>query len=440
MKMKYLLAALLPLAAATSAFADDASSSADMIKRGAYLATAADCTACHTAPNADKNAQFGGGYPLASPFGVIYGTNISSDKQFGIGNWTDDEFVRAVQDGVGKDGQQLYPAMPYDSFTKMKREDVLAIKAYLMSLPGVHSAPAKTDLSFPFNQRWGMTFWKWFNFDKGELKNDPSKSEDWNRGRYLVDAMEHCGTCHTPRNLTMGMDNSKAFGGGDLGSWVAFNITPDKNAGIGTWSQQELVTYLKTGDVAGKASASGAMSEAIEHSLQHLTDSDLNAIATYIRSVPAISDSKQTQPRDSWGKPATNVFADRANAVPFDQSASALFNSSCAACHGQSGGGIGKGFHAYPSLYNHTSTGAADSRNMVSVILGGVQRHMDQGEVMMPSFANQLNDEQIAQISNYVSNQFGNPAGATVTAKEVAKMRKAADLTYPSKIEDGTQK
>jgi mono/diheme cytochrome c family protein len=137
---------------------------------------------------------------------------------------------------------------------------------------------------------------------------------------------------------------------------------------------------------------------------------------------------------------ATDVFADRANAVPFDKTASALFNSNCAACHGQSGGGIGKGFHAYPSLFNHTSTGAADSRNMVSVILGGVQRHMDQGEVMMPSFANQLNDEQIAQISNYVSNQFGNPAGATVTAKEVAKMRKAADLTYPPKIEDGTQK
>jgi mono/diheme cytochrome c family protein len=301
MKMKYLLAALLPLAAATSAFADDASSSADMIKRGAYLATAADCTACHTAPNAAKNQQFGGGYPLASPFGVIYGTNISSDKQFGIGNWTDDEFVRAVRDGVGKDGQQLYPAMPYDSFTKMKRDDVLAIKAYLMSLPGVHAAPAKTDLSFPFNQRWGMTFWKWFNFDKGELKNDPTKSDDWNRGRYLVDAMEHCGTCHTPRNLTMGMDNSKAFSGGDLGSWVAFNITPDKNAGIGNWSQQDLVTYLKTGDVAGKASASGAMAEAIEHSLQHLTDGDLNAIATYIRSVPAIADDKQTQPRDSFG-------------------------------------------------------------------------------------------------------------------------------------------
>ncbi len=440
MKMKYLLAALLPLAAATSAFADDASSSADMIKRGAYLATAADCTACHTAPDAAKNAQFGGGYPLASPFGVIYGTNISSDKQFGIGNWTDDEFVRAVRDGVGKDGQQLYPAMPYDSFTKMKREDVLAIKAYLMSLPGVHSAPAKTDLSFPFNQRWGMTFWKWFNFDKGELKNDPTKSDEWNRGRYMVQALEHCGTCHTPRNLTMGMDNSKAFSGGDLGSWVAFNITPDKNAGIGTWSQQDLVTYLKTGDVAGKASASGGMSEAIEHSLQHLTDSDLNAIATYIRSVPAIGNDKQTQPRDSWGKPATAVFADRANGVHFDQSASALFNSSCASCHADSGAGIGKGFHAYPSLYHHTTTGSADSRNMVSVILGGVQRHMDQGEVMMPSFANQLNDDQIAQLSNFVSNQFGNPAGATVTAKEVAKMRKAADMPSPSMIEDGTQK
>lgn len=440
MKNKHLLAALLPLAFATSAFADSTADSAALIKRGAYLATAADCTACHTAPGAAKNAEFGGGYPLASPFGVIYGTNISSDKEFGIGNWSDDEFVRAVRDGVGKDGQQLYPAMPYDSFTKMKRDDVLAIKTYLMSLPGVHEASAKTDLSFPFNQRWGMTFWKWFNFDKGELKNDPSNSDNWNRGRYLVDAMEHCGTCHTPRTLTMGMDNSKTLGGGDLGSWTAFNITSDKNAGIGNWSQQELVTYLKTGFVAGKASASGAMAEAIEHSLQHLTDADLNAIATYVRSVPAVADKDQTKPRDQWGKPAGDVFPDRANAVAFDKSASALFNSNCAACHGATGQGIGKGFHAYPSLYNHSSTGAADSRNLVAVILTGVQRHMDQGEVMMPSFANQLNDEQVAQIANYVSTQFGNPAGATVTAKQVKKVRDGEDRSYPPKIEDGTQK
>jgi len=309
-----------------------------------------------------------------------------------------------------------------------------------MSQPAVHSAGPQTDLSFPFNQRWGMRVWKWFNFDKGELKNDPSKSAEWNRGAYLVEALEHCGTCHTPRTLTMGMDTDNAFSGGDLGSWVAFNITPDKNAGIGNWSQEELVTYLKTGFVAGKASASGAMGEAIEHSLQHLSDSDLNAIATYIRSVPAVSDDKQTKPRDEWGQKNQDVYPVRAQGLSMDKSAAALFNASCAACHGKGGEGIGEGFHAYPSLFNHSSTGSYDNRNQVSVILNGVQRHMEKGEVMMPSFANQLDDEQIATLSNYVNQQFGNPAAATVTAKDVAKMRKAADLTSPPKIEEGTRK
>ena len=439
MKMNFTLA-MLPLMVATSVWAADTPENTALIKRGEYLAIAGDCTACHTAPGADKSAKFGGGYPLASPFGVIYGTNISSDKEFGIGNWTDEEFVRAVREGVGKEGQQLYPAMPYDSFTKMKRDDVLAIKAYLMSQPAVHSAGPQTDLSFPFNQRWGMRVWKWFNFDKGELKNDPSKSADWNRGAYLVEALEHCGTCHTPRTLTMGMDNDKALSGGDLGAWTAFNITPDKNAGIGNWSQEELVAYLKTGFVAGKASASGAMAEAIEHSLQHLSDSDLNAIATYIRSVPAVGDEKQTKPRDAWGQKDRDVYPVRAQGLSMDKSAAALFNASCAACHGKGGEGIGAGFHAYPSLFHHSSTGSYDNRNQVSVILNGVQRHMEKGEVMMPSFANQLDDEQIATLSNYVSKQFGNPAAATVTAKDVGEMRKAADLTSPPKIEEGTQK
>ncbi|WP_413528833.1 c-type cytochrome [Rahnella inusitata] len=439
MKMNFMLA-MLPLMVATSVLAAVTPENTALIKRGEYLAIAGDCTACHTAPGADKSAKFGGGYPLASPFGVIYGTNISSDKEFGIGNWTDEEFVRAVREGVGKEGQQLYPAMPYDSFTKMKRDEVLAIKAYLMSQPAVHSAGPQTDLSFPFNQRWGMRVWKWFNFDKGELKNDPSKSADWNRGAYLVEALEHCGTCHTPRTLTMGMDNDKALSGGDLGAWTAFNITPDKNAGIGNWSQEELVAYLKTGFVAGKASASGAMAEAIEHSLQHLSDSDLNAIATYIRSVPAVGDEKQTKPRDAWGQKDRDVYPVRAQGLSMDKSAAALFNASCAACHGKGGEGIGAGFHAYPSLFHHSSTGSYDNRNQVSVILNGVQRHMEKGEVMMPSFANQLDDEQIATLSNYVSKQFGNPAAATVTAKDVGEMRKAADLTSPPEIEEGTQK
>jgi len=435
-----LLLLLLPLTAATVAWADGAHDSTDRIQRGAYLTTAADCIACHTAPGAIGTAAFGGGYPLASPFGIIYGTNISSDKEYGIGNWSDDEFVRAVREGVGKDGKRLYPAMPYDTFSKMKRGDVLAIKEYLMSLPAVHQAGPKTDLSFPFNQRLGMMFWQWLNLDKGELGNQPGKSDQWNRGRYLVEALEHCGTCHTPRNLTMGMDNDLPLSGGDLGSWVAYNITPDKKAGIGSWSQQDLVTYLKTGNLAGKASASGGMAEVVEHSLQHLTDADLNAIAVYLHSVPPVGDDKQTRARDQWGQASVDIYPLRAAGTTLNASTATLFNANCAACHGANGSGSGTGFHAYPSLYHHTTTGASDSRNLVSVILGGVRREMVQGEVMMPSFANQLTDEQIAQLSHYVSMRFGNPSTPPVTADTVAKMRKAANLTYPPRIEEGLQK
>jgi mono/diheme cytochrome c family protein len=434
---KTVFMAMLPLLASMSALAQSQPPGTDLIKRGEYLARAADCTACHTAP---EGKAFGGGYPVNTPFGVIYGTNISSDKQFGIGNWSDDEFVAAVRDGIGKQGQQLYPAMPYDSFTKMSRDDVLAIKAYLMSLPPVSEASAKTDLSFPFNQRWGMVFWKMFNLDKGELKADPSESAEWNQGRYLVEALAHCGTCHTPRNLTMGMDNSKAFGGSDLGGWTAYNITPDKNAGIGGWSDDDLVKYLKTGNVAGRASASGPMAEAIEHSLQYLPESDLKAITVYLRSTPAIADSKQTQARNSWGKASEGYTSLRGTSA--DERAKnpgeTLFMGSCATCHGAKGTGSGEGFHAYPSLVNHTSTGADDAKNVVAVILGSVNRKMEKGEILMPSFATELNDQEIAQVTNYVTKQFGNPAAAKVTAQDVAKQRSDAHLPSPMVIQQGS--
>lgn len=429
--MKKTLLALLPLLVSSPLWAQP--DGAELIKRGEYLARAADCTACHTAPG---GAAFGGGYPVNTPFGVIYGTNISADKQFGIGNWSDDEFVAAVRDGIGKDGGQLYPAMPYDAFTKMTRDDVLAIKAYLLSLPAVPQATPKTDLSFPFNQRWGMRFWKWVNFDRGELKPDPAQSAQWNQGRYLVEALAHCGTCHTPRNLTMGMDTGKAFAGGDLGAWTAYNITPDKNAGIGNWSQQDLVGYLKTGNAPGRASASGPMAEAVEHSLQYLPETDLQAIAVYLRSVPAIADAQQSRPRDSWGN-ATQDYLDRRGNGNSPQDGAALFNGNCATCHGAAGGGIGKGFHAYPSLFNHGSTGAAEGNNLVSVILGGVHRDMQQGEILMPSFASELSDSQIAQLSNYVSKQFGNPAAANVSAEQVQKLRADAGLPQPPTVLQG---
>ncbi len=424
--------AVILMQCATGQAADNAA----QIKRGEYLARAGDCTACHTAGG---GPLFGGGVSISTPFGQIWGSNISSDKQYGIGSWSDEQFVAAVRDGTGKNGEQLYPAMPYDAFTKMKREDVLAIKAYLMSMPAVHQPSPQTDLPFPFNQRWGIRFWKWFNFDKGELQNDTQQTAQWNNGRYLVEALAHCGTCHTPRTLTLGMDSDKPLAGGDLGGWWAFNITPDKQAGIGDWSQQQLVTYLKTGFVAGKASASGPMGEAIEHSLQYLPDSDLQDIATYLQSVKPQPDKQQTRPRDSWGQPSTALITLRGAdaALRSAQPGAVLFAGNCASCHGAEGAGSGHGFHAYPSLFHHTSTGAADARNVVSVVLNGVHRRMSEGEIVMPAFAPELSDQQVADISNFVSQQFGNPAAGKITAKQVGELRQDAGLASPPRYSEG---
>lgn len=420
-----LLALSLTAAVCTAAHADPA-----QIARGKYLATAADCSACHTATN---GKPFGGGFAVSTPFGQIYGTNISSDPEYGIGSWSEDEFVAAVRDGVGKGGKQLYPAMPYDAFSKMRREDVLAIRAYLLALPAVHVASPETQLGFPYNQRWGLRFWKWLNLDKGALKPDPAQSPQWNNGRYLVEALAHCGTCHTPRNITKGMDNGSPLSGGDLGGWMAWNITPDKNAGIGDWSEKQLVTYLKTGFVAGRASASGPMAEAVEHSLQYLPDSDLQDIALYLRSVKPVGDDKQTRPRDDWGQPTATVSQLRGSSDAWrrENAGAVVFAGNCASCHGASGGGSGQGFGAYPSLSHHTTTGAWDSRNLISVVLNGVHRKMSQGEVFMPPFAPELSNEQVADVANFVSREFGNPAAASVTAKQVAERRQEAKLASP---------
>jgi mono/diheme cytochrome c family protein len=229
------------------------------------------------------------------------------------------------------------------------------------------------------------------------------------------------------------MDNDKALAGGDLGGWMAYNITPDKQAGIGDWSQQQLVTYLKTGFVANKASASGPMAEAIEHSLQYLPESDLQDIATYLRSVKPQPDAQQTRARDSWGQPSTALIALRGadDATRNAQPGAVVFADNCASCHGAEGAGSGSGFHAYPSLFHHTSTGAADALNVVSVVLNGVHRHMREGEVFMPPFAPELSDQQVADVSNFVTQQFGNPAAAKVNAKQVKGLREDAKLASP---------
>ncbi len=396
---------------------------ADRIKRGKYLATAADCIACHMA---DPSKPFAGGYSIETPFGVIYGTNITPDKETEIGNWSDDEFVHAVREGIAPGGVQLYPAMPYASFAKMSRDDVLAIKAYLFSLPAILQPNEQTRLPFPFNQRWLMVFWNLLNLRGGELTPDPAHDQAWNRGRYLVEALEHCGECHTPRNVMQGVETNHNLGGGNLETWLAFNITPDGNAGVGGWSEDEIADYLRTGNVAGKASASGPMAQAVEHSLQYLSDTDLRAIAVYLKAVAAVPDGSG-KPRYAWGEPMRQAIL---RGTPSNDPGEGLFLGNCATCHGAVGAGRGQGLGSYPSLFHHSSVGSSDPRNLITVVLRGVNRKMTGRDVFMQGFAGLLDDQQIATLVNYVRRQFGN-GSTNVTADDAGALRRggAANIT-----------
>jgi mono/diheme cytochrome c family protein len=395
-----------------------ASSDPDLVKRGEYLARAGDCVACHTA---DKSRPFAGGLPIATPFGTIYTPNITPDPDTGIGQWTDADFQRAMHEGIGKGGERLYPAFPYAEYTKVTGQDVQAIRAYLNTLPPIHYAPPRNEMRFPFNQRWLMVFWNMFNFTEGRFVPDPRQSAEWNRGAYLVVGLAHCEECHTPRNILQGLKSTDRFSGSTQAGWHAFNITPDKNSGIGNWSDDDLVKFLSTGVVPGRANAAGPMGQVVEDSTQYLTPEDLRSIATYLRSVTPVSGG-ETHPRDQLGTPASDVTALRGTEVTGVNGAQ-LFVANCASCHSWTGQGTGASAPgAYPSLLHNSTAGANDPANLAMVILHGVSRTTKQSDVLMPAFGGELTDDQVAAITNYVTKQFGNPQ-ATLSVDQVAKLR-----------------
>jgi mono/diheme cytochrome c family protein len=236
----------------------------DEIRRGEYLARAADCEACHTAKG---GMPYAGGLALVLPFGTLYSTNITPDKETGIGDYRDADFLNAVHKGIGRGGRRLYPAMPYASYAAVTDADALAIKAYLFSLAPVHAPAPENTLRFPFNQRWLNGAWSLlFNSDK---RFEPVLERDaqWNRGAYLVEAMAHCGECHTPRNPFEALDNRKMFTGAVQAGWRAYNITADRDSGVGAWSDDELAHYLATGHADRRGTAAGPMGEAVDKSL-----------------------------------------------------------------------------------------------------------------------------------------------------------------------------
>ena len=379
----------------------------DLVQRGEYLTRAADCAACHTTPD---GAPFAGGREFKLPFGLLYSPNITPDAKTGVGSYSDDEFVRVLHDGVAPGGRHLYPAMPYASYSKMSRTDALAIKAYLMSLAPVVATAPEDRMKFPYNQRWTMVFWNAVNNPGKELKPDPSKPADWNRGAYLVEALGHCGECHTPRNVLQGLKDSKAFAGADIQGWHAYNLTSDKNAGLGDWSEAQLAQYLSTGHADGHGPASGPMAEAIENSLRFLTPEDIHAMVVYLKALPAQPDGPPAVPAKA-APPAPNVEGAH------------LFVQACAGCHLPDGAGRQSPWAALAGAH---STGDGAGTNLVQILAHGSQMQTAQGQVFMHSFTGGYTDAELAAIANYTIGQFGGRQGQ-VTPAQIKAARGADD-------------
>lgn len=385
------------------------------IARGEYLARAADCVACHTAPG---GKPFAGGLPFKLPFGTITSTNITPDRETGIGRWNDDQFVRAVREGVGSQGN-LYPAMPYTSYAGLSREDVVAIKEYLFSLDPVHQSMRPTELAFPFNQRWGLKLWNLAFFREQRFIPEAAKDEAWNRGGYLATALGHCAECHTPRNISFALKPKENFSGTEVQGWKAYNGTSDRAYGIGDWTDRQLADFLSKGHAEGRSSAVGPMAEVVENSLQYLTKRDIGNLVAYLRDVPEQAGERGSEINL---KPA---LAARSSAIlppptetANDNRGRTLFQAECASCHQWNGAGRQT---AYASLSGSRSVNDPNGNSVVQVILKGTSIEIAGQRHAMPGFPAH-SDIDVATLANYVIAHFGEKQGL-VTAEQVRRQR-----------------
>ncbi len=388
--------------------------SADLVTRGKYLTQAADCEVCHTT---EGGQPFAGGRAFATPFGVLYSPNITADRETGIGGWTDEDFIRAVHAGVAKDGERLYPAFPYESYTLLADDDVRAIKAYLFSLPVAHAALPPNSLKFPFNQRWLMGIWSAIYNPDQRFRPLEDRSPEWNRGAYLVEGLGHCGDCHTPRNLAQALDNRHKFEGTVIGGWRAYNITPDLVSGVGAWSDEELIEYLRDGHARKHGSAGGPMAEVADVSLSNLAASDLRAMVAYLRSIPAIRTRDLPVPREN---PASDL--PKRLEVGVDPRGKQIFEGACASCHGWSGVSL---LTSYATLTGDRAVNDASAINVAQIVLTGEHRRTPDGVLMMPAFGAAYSDTEIAAVANYVTARFGT-APSHLRPEDIAEYRRAS--------------
>ena len=376
------------------------------VRRGQYLVRVGDCLSCHLSTG---QRPFAGGLGLNTPFGIIYSANITPDDRTGIGSWTPDQFYRALHDGIGADGERLYPAFPYPWFTRVSRSDSDAIFAYLKTVPPVSYSPPANRLPFPMNIRLSVAAWNSMYLDERPFQRRADQSAEWNLGDQIVNGLGHCGACHTPKNLLGADRTSEYLRGGDLENAVAPDLSGNKRTGIGNWSLGDIVEYLETGRNA-HASASSQMADVVTYSTSLMSRSDLKAVAVYLKSLPPSPDGQLQMPD------ARSM-----------QRGSAIFSDACTACHLEGGSGQARFF---PPLRGSAIAQQSDPTGVIHLILAGSRVGPSttmRSALAMPSFAWKLDDQEVADVATYVRNSWGNRANP-VSAKAVHSLRKKLGL------------
>ena len=371
------------------------------IQQGKYLARAGDCKSCHTA---EGGKPYAGGRPVPTPFGIVYSANITPDPDTGIGAWSEDDFYRAMHDGLDREGQRLYPAFPYPWYTHMTRGDVDAIKAYLDTVKPVRQVDRAPKLGWPFSMRSMLAVWDKLYLHAKPFQPDPKRSPEWNRGKYLVDGPGHCGACHTSKNMLGGPDTSHPMQGGMAEHVFAPNLGAGERDGLGGWTKTDIVEYLATGSNR-HATAAGPMAEVVQASTQYLKQRDLEAMATYLKSLEG--------PKPGSPNVPSKHTMDEGQA---------LYVDNCAGCHMNNGTGLD---NAFPTLRASSAVQVAKPQLLIAVILEGARSPATSAKptgLMMPAFGSKLDDAEVAALTTYIRNAWGN-RGGEVSSGDVAKLR-----------------
>jgi alcohol dehydrogenase (quinone), cytochrome c subunit len=416
-RIKRLAIALFVLGAAALAHAQGAAAPES---KGEYLARAGDCVACHSVPG---GKAFAGGLKMGTPLGAIYSTNITPDPDTGIGKDTFEDFDRAVRKGIAKDGHRLYPAMPYPSYAKITNDDMRALYDFFMTeVPPVKQANKPNEIPAYLNFRWPLAIWDAVFTDGGAFV--PSKDHDaaWNRGAYLIEGLGHCGACHTPRGWAWQEkaldDGSGAYlAGAELDAWFAPDLRGDKRTGLGAWSQGDLAAFLKTGH-SNRGVAFGSMLDVVNNSTPYLSHDDVNAMAVYLKSLPATAQQATYTYDDATTKALLGGKPEQPGAT--------LFLGNCVSCHGADGKGRAP---FIPPLAGNPVVLDHDPSSLINLVLNGAEPLVVKGApdaYRMPQYRVQLSDDEIAEVLSFVRGSWGDGA-APVTAKQVKALRPVTD-------------